>query len=146
MGGIDCRLANFFDICRVTKRCEGMAIEQFENLRLPAPDAERENAIVQFHRERRRTALELFAHVFATIPNRLQPPIWLLCHDCKYLICSCSPKVRTPFASRILIVANVLVSGFTPPVAASNSEAVINTREVNCTASFNPISEGGGLP
>jgi hypothetical protein len=78
--GVDCGLANFFNVRRMTQTGERVAIEQFENFGLAAADAEQENAIGQTRAENRRAAFELFANVFAAISHRLKPTIRFFSH------------------------------------------------------------------
>ena len=52
----------------------------------------------------------------------------------------------TPLLRSNFMVAYVSVAGFTPPVAESNSDAVISRRNANLTASARLICDGRGLP
>src|SRR5256885_6676733 len=101
---------------------------------MPRADAEQQDSVRQGRSKNGRAALELLAHVLAAIPNRFQPAIRFLSHDLSNPACCSADTVSTPEPRSTLIVAKVCASGFTPPVAESNSDATIKRRKANCTA------------
>src|SRR6266480_218629 len=97
-------------------------------------DAEQQDSVRERRGKNGRAAFELLAHVLAAIPNRFQPAIRFLSHDLSNSACCSAETVSTPEPRSTLIVAYVCASGFTPPVAESNSDATISRRNANCTA------------
>src|SRR5204863_2349076 len=146
MRGIDGCLPDFFDVGRMPQAGEGVAVEQFKDLGVARPNPEQKNSFRQAGRKHRRTAFELLAHVLAAIADRLEPAIRFLNHGLSSSACRSASIVSIPEPRKTLTVANVWASGFTPPVAESNSEAVISRRNANCTACFRFISPGRGRP
>src|SRR2546430_9705094 len=108
--------------------------------------AEQEDPVGQRRGKSGRTAFKLLAHVLAAIPNRFQPAIRFLSHDLSNSACCSAETVSTPEPRSTLIVAKVCASGFTPPVAESNSDATIKRRKANCTACCRFIRAGRGWP
>src|SRR5438034_11845496 len=108
--------------------------------------AEQENALWQRRGKNGRTAFKLLAHVLAPVANRFQPTIRFLSHDFSNSACLSAATVSTPDPRSTLIVAKVCASGLTPPVAESNSDAIISSRNANCTACRRFICAGRGWP
>ena len=131
---VDGCLADFFDVCRVPQPGERVAVEQFKHLRMAGAHSEQKDSVAQRRGEDGRAAFKLFPHVFAAVSNRFQPTIGFLGHALSNSACFSAAMVSTPAPRSTLIVAKVCASGFTPPVAESNSEAIINRRSANCTA------------
>src|SRR5438552_2573883 len=146
MRGIDGCLPDLFDVGRMPQSGKGVAVEQFKNFGVACANAEQKNSLRQAGPKHRRTAFELLAHVLAAISDRLEPAIRFLDHGLSSSACRSASIVSMPEPRKTLTVANVWASGFTPPVAESNSEAVISRRNANCTACFRFISPGRGRP
>src|SRR6185312_7019226 len=120
MRGVYGHLPDFFNIGRMAQAGERVAVKQFEDFRVSSSHTQQQNPVGQTRGESRRTALELLAHVLATIPDRFEPTIRFLNHGFNNSACRSASMVSIPDPRRILIVANVCASGFTPPVAESN--------------------------
>src|SRR5207248_581043 len=126
-----------------------MAVVNLEHLRLAMSDSYQENALRTRKSEDRRAALQLVADVLAAIADGFEPTIRFLGHaqaSCQQRSCSPIEMVRMPSRERSLRVANNCRSGCTPPVAVSNSAAVINRRLARVVAASSDISAGRGLP
>src|SRR5688572_19784578 len=131
MGSFNGSLTQSFDIHRMTKSGEAMPIVDLEDLRLPDANAQKEDALRPRQGKHRRSALHLFGDILAAIADGLQPTIWFLGHFREsFQNCSCSASEidRMPGCATSLMVANCRFSGCTPPVAVSNSAAVISNR------------------
>src|SRR5829696_7878085 len=149
MRGFDGGLANFLDVHRVPEGGETVAVVDFKNFGHPLPHAHEQNAFGTRTGENGRAALELIANVFAAVADRLEPTIWFLRHgqdSFQQRSISSSEMLRVPSRVKSLIVAKRRRSGWTPPVAASNSAAVIRSRVARVIASSTDISAGRGLP
>src|SRR5437762_3420101 len=146
MRGINGCLPDFFDIGRMPQTGEGVAVEQFENFGTARANAEQKNALRQAGPKHRRTAFELLAYVLTAIADCFEPAIGFLDHGLSSSSCCPASMVSMPQPRKTFTVANEWASGFTPPVAESNSEAVISSRNANCTACFRFISPGRGRP
>src|SRR5438552_13570366 len=149
MGGFDGGLADFFDVHRMAERGEGMAVVDFEDLRLTVANSQEQNPFGPGESEHGSAALQLVADILAPIANGFKPTIGFLCHaeaSCQQRSCSPRETVRIPSRERSLSVANNCRSGCTPPVAVSNSAAVIKRRLARVVAASSDISEGRGLP
>ena len=81
MGGVDGGLADLFHVRRMTKTGERVTVEEFKHLRLPAADAEQQDAIGEAGGEDGRPALQLLAHVVAPVRDRFQPTIGFFSHE-----------------------------------------------------------------
>src|SRR5437867_2082510 len=130
------------------RQCE--AIVDFEHFRLPGADAKKKNPLGTRKCKDGGRALELIADVFAAIGDRVEPPIRFVrrhgVFSSQNAACSATESDRTPAAFKSLIVAKSLRSGSTPPVAVSNSAAVISRRFASTTACARVISAGFGFP
>src|SRR6185503_14415781 len=122
-----------------------------EDFRMSDADTEEEDAFRPRHGEDGRAAFHLLADVIAPVANGLEPTIGFFGHRCSPLFfqnCSCSsgPMFRVPERERCLMVAKFRFSGCTPPVAVSNSAAVMSSRLASPQAWANDMSAGLGLP
>src|SRR5690606_31247188 len=102
-----------------------------EHFRLPGADAGEQHTLGTGEGEDRRRSAQLLADVLAAIGHRLEPAKGFLAdHDTasrQKAPCSSLLMVRTPEGSSSLIVANSFAPGSTPPVAVSNSAAVMSS-------------------